>query len=143
MPILQPRNDYYGGEVSPAEVLEGAADLIDERGHCKETLRKYTGEMCAQGAILCAYRGVADWPAGMPMKDMVEAVKFLQAEHPLLVAALVPLQRANGEYTSRWNNAPERTQDEVTSTLRAVAMSLRAQEQSAPSLIEEREHATA
>jgi hypothetical protein len=92
-----------------ADILEKAAEIIDECGHCKDTLVNSHGALCAVGAI---GRASANYPD--------EAVEYLQDF----------LCRQSGDRYSLvvpWNDRPERTHEEVTSTMRAAAALWRAQ----------------
>jgi len=106
------------------EVLDAAADAIDKYGHAKHALGDKWFGMCAQGAMLFACYGRAQWPKGMRFTATGE--RLLAPELHRAMRALQESHRAQIRYTSDWNNAPERTQDEVTSTMRAVAATLRA-----------------
>jgi hypothetical protein len=93
--------------MTPAEVLEAAANLIDEYGwgqgwHERSPL---VG-LCALGAI-----------------SMVEGCHGGAAE---ILHATV------GGHVHHWNDAPGRTAADVTSTMRATAAVLRAQEAQEP-----------
>jgi hypothetical protein len=98
--------------MTPAEVLEKAADVIDERGHCKGKLIDSSGRVCITGAICFAINGYA---GGRPVGGITQYL------HAVI-----------GRDVISWNDAPERTAAEVTSTMRAVAAVLRAQEAQEP-----------
>lgn len=82
-----------------------AADYIEEHGHCKNMLHTDGGQVCAIGA-LCA---VADFTILFSASDRVRS--FLNLGHELHFNPVVT-----------WNNAPERTKEEVISAFREAAM---------------------
>jgi hypothetical protein len=91
-------------EVTEADVLHRAADLLEEFGHCKGALgSKERGEFCVMGALTEARRdlGVRDG-LGMgytPLADAIGRDVFLHI----------------------WNNHPDRTKAEVVAKLREAA----------------------
>jgi hypothetical protein len=101
-------------ELSAADVLDRAADLIERGGHLKQ-LYMNNGALCALGGLMAA---VGSDESIDPYHD------------PRTMIAADTLWRYVGA-VARWNDAPERTKDDVTSTLRACAALLRARE-SAP-----------
>lgn len=96
-----------------ARDLMNAAMLLREGGHCKESLRE--GEAhCVMGAILDA-TGCTDWFGG---DRVMAATKALTAQlGGDITESLAELWRAAAE----WNNAGERTVDEVIAALEAAA----------------------
>jgi hypothetical protein len=87
------------------EILDKAADVIDECGHCRNGLAEdRDGHVCAMKAIAIA----------------------ACYESPLTARAIDLFRETlDTQYVGRWND--EHTTDEVTSTMRAVAATLRAQ----------------
>ena len=94
--------------MTPDQVLDRAADVIDELGHAKGFYQnQVTGAVCALGALNIAKHG---------------SIWFTEPNEAKRVLGM-----AVGGRISEWNDAHERTKDEVTSTMRAVAATLRAQ----------------
>ena len=91
--------------MTAAEVLEAAADYIDEHGWCRE-------EYVASDGSVCAF----------------EAIERARLTEPLAGVELVveaAMKSATGCATvEEWNDAPGRTKDEVVRKLREVAASL-------------------
>ena len=84
------------------QVFLAAADLIEIHGHCKGLRQRREG-FCVLGAISQAATG--------------DPWKFDGHEEPCATFA-----RQIGEMLpAQWNNAPERTKEEVVSALRATA----------------------
>jgi hypothetical protein len=84
-----------------ADVLRRAADRIERLGHCKHALGTIEGPNCLLGAIIHE----AD------DKDLAER------------AVIHFTARTGIAWRATWNNAPERTKEEVVSALRAAAES--------------------
>lgn len=112
-----------------AEVLERAADLIDVHGWHQGTYNR-EGRLCALGAVREAV-GATDRKGNVIVSN-VALLPFVRSDRIALrisghlsemgvrdpatkCAPTVPL----------WNDAPERTQGEVTDVLRTVAKELR------------------
>jgi hypothetical protein len=87
-------------------VLLAAADLLEKGGHCKHALRNGTAH-CVFGAMIVA--------AGGEVTEDGSVVKLPVFSHKLLTLQV--------GWILDWNNAPERTAEEVISTLRLVASS--------------------
>jgi hypothetical protein len=98
--------------MTPDEILDRAADLIDERGWCQGTYQDSAGGLCIDAATAVAAMG---------RLDILRAIK-----NSSFVDATLAVVEAVDATTFKWNDAPERTQEEVTSTMRAVAITLRA-----------------
>lgn len=86
-----------------ADVLDGAADLIERDGWVQGVNHLPTGEHCMNDAIEKVAGKALYWPA----KRYVEAVVGFSA-------------------TAAWNDVPGRTKAEVVSALRAAAERARA-----------------
>jgi hypothetical protein len=84
-----------------ADVLNGAADLIERDGWCQSRYLLETGERCADGAIAVAGNG---HHGGVRS-----------------VARLALRSAIGGESVVIWNDAPGRTKAEVVAALRAAA----------------------
>ncbi len=104
--------------MTPAEILEKAADVIDKRGHCKGMLVNNKQQVCAVGAMLVALTGSA---LGCGIPQIWACAGGKEACDALETAIGV------GDF-GFWNDHPNRTAAEVTSTMRATAAVLRAQE---------------
>lgn len=96
---------------SVAEVLNEAAEYIEEHGHWKRVYFGPAGEACAMGAIV---RGID--PAARRPQD------FPSAEYRLWDSAVEAVEGAVGVMLiDLWNDDPRRTKDEVVAALRAAA----------------------
>jgi hypothetical protein len=93
--------------VTPAEVLTKAADLIEQGGHCKGTPRWGTA-YCASEAIYAACPELVTKPTGRTCRAARRA--FYDAIHSPGITS--------------WNDAPERTADEVVAKLREAAQAV-------------------
>lgn len=95
--------------------LLDAADLIEERGHAKFTIEDAEGRMCVWGAIMASMKVSAFSPASYePMyrlRDFLVTSGQMDAGNGRSWDGPVP-----------WNNAPERTQEEVIAALRGAAL---------------------
>ena len=87
-----------------AEILDAAAALIERNGWVQGTFGMLGEPHCAVGAMIECTLG----RVGLSLVTDQAVSQFV------------------GEPTMIWNDRPERTQNEVTSTMRAVAMTLRA-----------------
>ena len=86
-------------ERTVAEVLNAAADLIEKRGWCQHLAFDPDGRHCALGAI---------WAQRCP--------------GPLEREAVAAVRRATGSpFVGEWNDAPQRTKEEVVEALRKAA----------------------
>jgi hypothetical protein len=94
-----------------------AADEIETYGHCKNQIRNEYGQMCFFGALT---------HVGFMKKEVWE--KVVDETHKYLQLALteqyVDKHTDKAGQIVRWNNAPERTGQEVIDTMRAVATML-------------------
>jgi hypothetical protein len=109
------------------EVLQRAADLIDQRGHAKGDYIDANGCLCARGAIYAAVgiepttdvANIRHWPT------------YNRSRFALAVAAGKALESHIGTDQSpldpvvRWNDAPERTAAEVSAAFRSAAEAAR------------------
>lgn len=101
------------------ELLNKAADLIEERGWNQGDYRSPVGALCAIGAIITANdeaRGIHPetiefnlWST--PVREAVETLAKQLDQEPL-----VP------PYVMNWNDTPGRTATEVVSMLRKAAL---------------------
>ena len=85
-------------------ILLDAANLIEQHGHCKNSLQTESGNLCAVGALNMAETGNA-------RKSGSDVVAWGM------------LKEAVGGDIVDWNNAPERTATEVTGLMRKAARS--------------------
>jgi hypothetical protein len=112
-----PKVDHTPAELAePAKLLLKAADLIEERGHCKWVTCDDLGRLCLRGALRAAESGGQDtswWTAG----DMA-----LRAD--AIIRRTLGDESVDGDASAEWNNADGRTPAEVVAKLRAVALGL-------------------
>lgn len=101
-----------------ADILLRAADVIEERGHTKGVLQDREGRVCAFGALNVVVYGSADHSYLQSSRD--EAAHAVTRHLGLGSGYLGPLVN--------WNNAPERTQQEVVDAFRGAARALKAAE---------------
>lgn len=105
-----PKTDHTPAELDEtSRILLNAANLIEERGHCKGAAQ--VGDaFCLSGAIsraaLDSFQEGSDWS--------------LWRGHEEAMARL----RTHMECPVAWNDRPERTKEEVVAKLRAVALGL-------------------
>lgn len=101
--------------MTPQELLNNAAALLEEHGHIKYHRGGPETGMCALGALSYATNctGLAD---SNPV--MREAVKLVVETTPEVAA--VQAWSLEGKLAT-WNNEPERTGDEVTALFKTVA----------------------
>lgn len=95
-------------EVTPdsvAQVLEDAADHIEQKGWCQ-------GEYEADGGAVCAV-GALDYATGVSARGW------------LFGPAHRVFQRRLGLHIENWNDAPERTAHEVIDELKLAAKDIR------------------
>lgn len=100
-------------------VLLEAADYMETHGHCKHTWRDLkTGNVCALGAI-----GMSTW-SNLTTTSQREAIKRLSENIPWVKGTYTHASERNPTPTCKiadWNNAPERTSEEVLAKFREVA----------------------
>ena len=89
--------------MSPAEVLRKAADVIRERGHCKGHYERH-GSVCIFGALNVIETG----NALEPPPDITESERWLR-------------KALGGDSVTLFNDAPERTAEEVIAALEKAA----------------------
>jgi hypothetical protein len=101
-----------------ADIFDKAADEILVRGHIKESCINAAGEVCALGALSLA--------AGLQVVDPVtDKWNGPPVAYHLIDRIIRLMANRLGVYTAEWNDAPERTADEVIEELRQTAKSLR------------------
>lgn len=109
-----PKIDHTPAELDePSRLLLKAAALIEERGHHKGSYSASNGMVCFRGALNIAACGD---PVGIPNAPGADeaSIRFLQT-----------LRREGwGLGWLEWNDAPDRTRDEVVAKMRAVALGL-------------------
>lgn len=106
------------------QTLLKAADVIRRRGHAKRVLEDTAGGVCIMGAINVALHNDASYApnipaaleAGSKMSDYISRMGW--AVRPDYYFGEPELQAA-----VNWNNALERTKEEVIATLEAAAVS--------------------
>lgn len=105
-----------------SRILLRAADLLEKHGLAKHCQRDSEGRMCMAGAIIVAAGGTPEtfysWTG--------DALGSCYPSRAAWEAAMRVIKGLPGcTYgPANWNNAPERTKDEVVAKLRAVALSL-------------------
>ncbi len=96
------------------KVLLKAAELIETRGHMKGDFEGEGGQVCALKALTLA-AGLPDWTMydriGAAFDRFCKRIGVSGAEH-----------YSQAEGLCHWNNMPERTAEEVVSTMRRVAL---------------------
>jgi hypothetical protein len=84
------------------KLLLDGADYVEKHGHCKYALVNERGQVCLLGALR---KTMPSWEA-----------------EALAHAALIKCVGAFSGFLAGWNDAPERTADEVIDAMRACAM---------------------
>lgn len=104
-------------------VLLKAADLIRERGHAKEVFENGAGNLCLHGAINKAVTGNPYYMSGDDpiWVEATERVAGMLFERVYPGAESRAFTDFSGHWASRWNNAPERSADEVIAALTEAA----------------------
>lgn len=102
-----------------AEVLDGAADVIERDGWCQNDLTSDDGRHCLMGAI-GAHLGTLSESGWWNLLafDEVES-KITAARDAAALAAQIDV--GPGMNVANWNDAPERTEQEVLDALRLAA----------------------
>jgi hypothetical protein len=108
--------------MTPAEILEKAADLIEANGFWKNQLWGPEGQCCSVGAVMKA-TGSSISLDSQTRYARGEAVKALGVTLGL-VPADVEWPEAWSEVVG-WNNVDERTADDVVDAMRRAAKDLR------------------
>lgn len=103
--LHNPRNDY----TLEGKLLLDAADYMDQHGHCKYMTWDPEGRVCLAGALIKVGAG-----SGM---------KILTHDTEDRLIDILELIRPNvgGQHPIDWNNAEERTGEEVINMLRLTA----------------------
>lgn len=106
----------------PADLLERAADLIEEHGWTRREFQSNTGCLCVMGAIGLAWDGVpsASLVLGTLSSTKYQAVRALAAE-------IAPLRYDFPANTvTSWNDGSAKSKRQVASYMRRAAKKLRA-----------------
>lgn len=105
--LHNPRNDY----TLEGRLLLDAADYMDQHGHCKYMTWDPEGRVCLAGALIKVGSGPG-WVPGTPhwtpedrLSDILELIR----------------PNVGGQHPIDWNNAEERTGEEVINMLRLTA----------------------
>lgn len=85
--------------LTPEEILARAADLLETRGWCQGTMRAPSGQLCVMGSIREASRFMSLFLAQRQATDALS--REIQDSEP-----------------TNWNDQPDRTVEEVISSLR-------------------------
>jgi hypothetical protein len=102
--------------VNTSEILTRAADLIDKRGHAKRAYQTSDGALCLRGAVIKA----------VSLRFSFKRCSLTPAAAQVAIAAFRRHIGCYGEIT--WNDAPERTKEEVVTALRGAAEAARAEQ---------------
>ena len=90
------------------DILNKAADLIEEKGHCKERFKDDDGKMCMMGAVTEAFISQPfSWNQEDELASTLWEAVYDEIGHDNLV--------------STWNDDPERQPYEVINALRFAA----------------------
>jgi hypothetical protein len=99
---------------TPADLLDQAANLIEERGHAKDFYEDGQGRLCAVGALRVAAFGDSRYPkAGLVDTSYIQAYDLLEAE----------VEQIDYAFITEWND--ESDASTVVATLRAAAAKAR------------------
>lgn len=109
-----------------ADLLDKAADLIEQLGWAQHAARSATGEICAGQAVNDAVLSSSITHGIYSVRDVTRA----QVVNALLLRHLAAEGYRNSygtlfESVPAWNDAPERTKDEVINALRKAAIAER------------------
>lgn len=96
-----------GPRIDISTVYRRAVEVLDERGWCQEVAEDRDGRVCALGALRVSAFGDAN-----------------SYDDDLEHQVLRPLHDHLGQLVAPWNDAPERTEDDVKAALLAVAESV-------------------
>lgn len=128
-------------QVKTSEVLDRAADLIEERGW-GNVLYKSGGSLCVQHALAealgvpsVAYHTVNYLPAGNALREYLGLPRWTRADW---IAAASTGEGTLWQWNDEWDakRGPARTAAEVIATLRAAAVIAEAREsEAAPQLV--------
>lgn len=115
---------FLDAEVMPhvGQLLLDAANVIRRDGHCKYVLTDKHGRVCLLGAIYAAVTGQPYYPTIRFVVDEPQKLNSLQTAWNAVARATgdaYPLWL--GHDLAEWNNAPERTAEEVISVLETAA----------------------
>lgn len=86
-------------------ILHRAADLIEQRGWCQNSLQDFKGRMCSIGAIQ-----MAESNAKMTTQAAVKLSNYIQK-----------MNIDRWGLVANWNDAKGRSKEEVVATIRAAA----------------------
>lgn len=105
----------YDQTTPTGNLLNKAADLIEKHGHAKQILKDKQGHMCFMGALFEAndgfWAGDPAIEAALQATDRILGLSTEQSSFGTLVSAVVD-----------WNNAYQRTSEEVIAVMRAAAV---------------------
>jgi len=106
-----------------ADVLDRAHDVLLTGGWCQEWMEKSSGEHCAAGAVCALFVGLRDRHGQLVVPSF--------DENPVACAALNALSWTTiheyGMDVIHWNDADDRTLDDVLDLFRRTAKKLREQ----------------
>lgn len=110
-------------KITPADVLDRAADLLEERGWTRYTLESDTGCLCAVGAINVAWFGK---PRGSVVSGVWECGSIQEQAISALVTEVSPYAIEPRYGVMDWNDEFAKNKRQVVATMRRVAKKLRA-----------------
>ena len=108
--------------MNTADILERAATLIEERGWNQGWYVNGCGGLCTTGAMFAAV-GMEPVLGQDSNWNTFNEIAFRSAQ-----AAWDRFTAHVAQHAPQWNDAPERTKEEVVSTLRAAAQAARAEQ---------------
>ena len=105
-----------------SELLWNAADHV-EAGWCQHVLEDEAGNVCTLGAMGRAFTGIATGSAFA----FVREDPTYSAAHRALMKQIASRTGTPNCAVAEWNNAPERTQADVVTTMQKAAIGLEEQ----------------
>jgi hypothetical protein len=113
--------------VKGSQVAYKAADLISERGHCKQLLEDAEGRLCVEGALWTAASGRSTayftYPAASTQEHMLAAARTTA----ILCARYFPAQPVTTMspiLISEWNDLPETNMEDAVLLLKQAGKEL-------------------
>lgn len=114
-------------DVELAEVLERAAEILDERGWCQGETQARSGSVCLVGSVNISLKERLNLGSVVWVADTGESNQIREAIAQHLVQSGFTVGRGfeNFPLIGMWNDAKDRTQDEVRDALLGTAKELR------------------
>lgn len=123
-------NKDWAYQLNPvADILLKAADLLEQRGHTKWTRLDDVGRMCFLGAVEIAQGHEHGYALGGHDGEITHEASRVVAQALGLKLRMDDPRKLDGEHDYRgavvdWNNATERTGQEVIDAMRLTASKL-------------------